>query len=135
VNIDEMREYVRYSTDIAIGCQVPNLQIEGSPRMRNISQTGLCFTTKSCVQRGNNIHLTIPVNGVDFEVDGTVMRCHDMEVHYEMGVKFNDDRTESSIQMIDQLCQIEQYRSDVKTKEGREMTSEEAGKEWAEKFG
>lgn len=134
MNIDEMREYIRHPTDIPIGCQAPNLQIDGSPRMRNVSHSGLCFTTKSCINRGSNVHLTIPVNGEDFEVDGVVMWCHDMETHYEMGVKFSDEKTEFSVRMIEQLCHIEQYRNEVKSKEGRELTSEEAGREWVSKF-
>jgi Tfp pilus assembly protein PilZ len=134
MNIEEMRQYIRHPTDIPIECSVPDTPIEDKPRMRNVSKSGLCFATKTRIEPGSNIHLKIPLNGVELEVDGLVMWCHDMDRSYEMGVKFNDDETGYSVRMIEQLCHIEQYRQQVQENEGREISSEEAGKEWVTKF-
>lgn len=133
-----MRQYIRHPTDIPIECSIPETPIEGRPRMRNVSRSGLSFATKTRMAPGTHIHLKIPLNGVNFEVDGVVMWCQDMEQHsdtrYEMGVKFSDDKTEFSVRMIEQLCHIEQYRQQVAEREGRDLNSEQAGREWVTKF-
>jgi len=134
MNIDEMREYIRHPTDIPIKCNIPDTPVDDSSRMRNVSNSGLCFTTKTKTTPGSSIHIKIPLNDADFEVSGIVMWCHDMETHYEMGVKFSDEKTDFSVRMIEQLCHIEHYRHEIKEKEGRELTSEEAGREWVKKF-
>jgi hypothetical protein len=36
--------------------------------------------------------------------------------------------------MVEQVCHIEQYKADVLKKEGRELTGEEAAKEWILKY-
>ena len=134
MNIDEMREYIRHSTDIPIKCNIPNTPIDDQSRMHNVSNNGLCFTTKTKITTGSNINVKIPLNDTDFEVNGVVIWCYDMESHYELGVKFSDEKTDFSVRMLEQLCHIEQYRNEVKANEGRELTSEEAGREWVNKF-
>ena len=135
--IDEMREYIRHPTDIPIECSVQNATATAaatSPRMQNISHSGLSFITRSNLAPGLLIHLQIPLNNQIFEIDGIVMWCLDMDGFYEMGVKFTDDQTEFSVRMIEQMCQIEHYRHQVHQLEGRDISSEQAGKEWVEKF-
>ena len=132
--IEEMRKYIRHPTDIPIECSVPNVPIEDRPRMRNVSRSGLSFSTHIAIAPGSNVHLAIPINGANFEVDGIVMWRQDMDNRYEMGVKFSDDKTEFTVRMIEQLCHIEQYRQQVNELEGREIDSEQAGKEWVKKF-
>jgi len=135
-DVSELRQYIRHPTNIPIECHIPDAPVEGRSTMRNVSKSGLSFTSKSCLARGSNIHLKIPLNGVDFEITGIVMWCHDMDDDdsYQMGVKFTNDKTEFSMRMIQQLCHIEQYRQQVLETEGRELSSEEAGKEWTSKF-
>lgn len=140
INIEELRQYIRHPTDIPIECSVPDspdtpdTRAEAKSRMRNVSRSGLCFTTRTRIEPGSQIKLKIPVNNVDFEVIGVVMWRNDMDGSYEMGVKFTDEQTEYSIRMVEQLCHIEQYRQQVQEREGREISSEEAGKEWVKKF-
>jgi hypothetical protein len=134
MNIDEMREYIRHPTDIPIICSISNTPIDDQSRMHNVSNNGLCFTSRTKVTTGSNIDIKIPLNDTDIEVNGVVIWCYNMENHYEMGVKFSDEKTDLAVRMIGQLCHIEQYRNDVKANEGRELTSEEAGREWIEKF-
>jgi len=134
MNIAEMRQYIRHPTEIPIESHVPDTAANDRSTMRNVSKSGLSFTSSSCVTPGSNIHLKIPLNDVVFEVGGIVMWCHDLEDFYEMGVKFTDDKAEYSMRMIEQLCHIEQYRQQVQEIEGREIDSVEAGREWTSKF-
>ena len=134
MNIDEMREYIRHPTDIPIKCSISDTPIDDQSRMHHVSNSGLCFTTRTKITNGRDINIKIPLNDTEIEVNGVVIWCYDLENHYEMGVKFSDEKTDFANRMIGQLCHIEQYRNDVKVNEGRELTSEEAGREWVEKF-
>ena len=132
-----MRQYIRHPTNIPIECSIADIPLESRTQMRNVSRNGLSFTSGKCIAPGSNIHLRIPLNSVEFDVIGVVMWCHDndeQDVQYEMGVKFTSDETEYSVRMIEQMCHIEQYRQQIQQREGRQISSEEAGKEWMEKF-
>ena len=133
----EMRQYIRHPTNIPIECSIAEIPLESRPQMRNVSRNGLSFTSGKCIAPGSNIHLRIPLNDVEFDVIGVVMWCHDndeQDGQYEMGVKFTSDETEYSVRMIEQMCHIEQYRQQIQQREGRQLSSEEASKEWMEKF-
>ena len=134
MNIEEMRRYIRHPVDMPLECSISNAPMQGNPFMRDLSKSGLSFTSRACAQPGSSLRLKIPLGSVEFEIEAVVMWCHDMEDHFEMGVKFIDDETEYSMRMIEQLCHIEEYRQQVKKLEGRELNSEEAGKEWIAKF-
>lgn len=53
---------------------------------------------------------------------------------FEVGVKFEDKDTEFAMRLIEQACYIEEYRKDVLSQEGRQLTEDEAAKEWIDKF-
>ncbi|MCK4710531.1 MAG: PilZ domain-containing protein, partial [Gammaproteobacteria bacterium] len=49
---------------------------------------------------------------------------------FEIGLKFDDPNELFRLRMIEQICHIQHYRAEVKQHEGRELSSEEAAKEW-----
>jgi hypothetical protein len=54
--------------------------------------------------------------------------------HYEIGVAFEDSLDAFRIRMVEQVCQIERYRLSVLGCEGRELTTEEAAREWIARY-
>ena len=134
MNIKEMRQYNRHPVDIPLECSVSEKPMQGNPYMRDLSKSGLSFISRACATPGSNLNIKIPLNGAEFEIEAVVMWCHDMEDHFEMGVKFLDENTEYSMRMVERLCHIEEYRKQVKMLEGRDLSSAEAGKEWVERF-
>ena len=134
MNIEEMRQYVRHSTEIPIHCTTPHGELGDNPVMRNVSKTGMCFTTGTKIDPKSTIQLTIPFHDTRIEVVGTVRWCHDMESHFELGVRFDENPPEATTRMIDQLCSVEEYRQKVKERERRELSSQQAAQEWMEKF-
>ena len=134
MNIEEMRQYVRHATETPIQCMTPHGQLSDNPVMRNVSKTGMCFTTGTKIDPKSNVQLKIPFHGADVELLGTVMWCHDMESHFELGVRFDDNRPDTTTKMIEQICSVEEYRQQVKERERRQISSDEAAREWMEKF-
>ena len=79
MNVDEMRQYIRYKTDIPVVCRSGPTKLEGQPRMINFSKNGLCFTTRERIELDSELSITIPFNKDELEDDGTVMWRMDME--------------------------------------------------------
>ena len=51
-----------------------------------------------------------------------------------MGVQFLDATDAFRARMVEQVCTIERYRTQVREQEGRELSAHEAAAEWIGKF-
>lgn len=136
-SIDErekaMRRFIRHPSDIPIAVSVGEVG-EYSDRLRDVSKGGLCFTSESFVALGKQVHIEIKVEEEDFHADGTVAWCKREGRLYAVGVAFSDTSTQFNVRMVEQICHIEHYRFEVEEAEGRKLTSEEAAREWVEKY-
>jgi hypothetical protein len=100
----------------------------------NVSEGGVCFSTSLELDAGTCLRLRIPVFGQQFEVDATVAWCREASSGYEVGVRFDSAQDRFSVRMVEQLLYIEDYRRRVELEEGRRMSSEQAAREWLERF-
>lgn len=100
----------------------------------NVSEGGLCFSSHVALDPGLAIHVVIPVLGQEFAADGRVAWCQRSGDSYEVGVQFASPQDRFSVRMVEQLCYIEDYRQQVARDEGRELSSEQAAREWIERF-
>ena len=57
-----------------------------------------------------------------------------MDEGYEVGVEFVMPDDEYRARMVEQLCYIEHYKRRVQAREGRELSGEQAAREWIEKY-
>ncbi|VUD68239.1 hypothetical protein TDB9533_04057 [Thalassocella blandensis] len=129
-----MRRYIRHPSDIPIAFSMGQISEHSSEKLKDVSRGGLCFSSDSPLQIGSPIHIEIPVQEKPFEADGTVAWCRSEGGSYAVGVEFSDTSTRFSVRMIEQICHIEHYKTQVAQEEGRFLSSEEAAKEWVEKF-
>ncbi len=129
-----MRSYLRHPTDIPIRYRLSDNRQSGSELLRNVGHGGLCFQTSHFIASGTELHITIALYGPPFEADGVVVWCKPLAKVYEVGVQFQDEETEFAVRMVEQACQIEHYKREVLTNEGRVLDGEEAAEEWIEKF-
>ena len=53
---------------------------------------------------------------------------------FEIGVKFNDEKTTFRMRMIEQICYIEEYRKNLCRVQKREIPWQEASDDWISKF-
>ena len=102
--------------------------------VRNVGEGGLCFATQLMLDPGMGIRVIIPVFGQRFEVEGVVAWCRPAAQGYQVGVRFVSPQDRFSVRMVEQLCYIEDYRAQVEREEGRRLTSEQAAKDWIERF-
>lgn len=128
-----MRTYIRHPTSIPI--QICAGGDDASRvRVRNLSAGGLCFLTDQPVKVGTIVEFEIPVTKPDYHGRGVIVwrREHARET-YEVGVRFTSDDEYFRTRMVEQVCQIEDYRQRLALK-GRQLTSEEAALEWIARY-
>lgn len=128
-----MRTYIRHPTTIPIHVCTDS---DESSRVhaRNLSAGGLCFITDKPVKVGSMVEFDIPVTSPDYHGRGVIMwRREQSPQSYEVGVRFTSDDEFFRTRMVEQVCQIEDYRQRLALK-GRKLTSEEAAMEWIARY-
>lgn len=128
-----MRTYIRHPTSIPIHVCTSGAD-ESRVQVRNLSAGGLCFITDQPVKVGTVVEFDIPVIKPDYHGRGVIVwRREQSSTEYEVGMRFTSDDEFFRARMVEQVCQIEDYRQRLALK-GRQITSEEAAFEWIEHY-
>lgn len=128
-----MRTYIRHPTSIPIQVCAGGDE-ESRVRVRNLSSGGLCFITDQPVKVGTIVEFDIPVTKPDYHGRGVIVwRREQAAKKYEVGVRFTSDDEYFRTRMVEQVCQIEDYRQRLALK-GRQLSSEEAAIEWISRY-
>ncbi len=128
-----MRTYIRHPTSIPIQVCATGDE-DAQVRARNLSTGGLCFITDRPVKVGTLVEFDIPFIQPDYHGHGVIMwRREESSNLYEVGVRFTTDDEYFRTRMVEQVCQIEDYRQRLALK-GRQLSSEEAAIEWIEHY-
>jgi len=129
-----MRRYLRHPSDVPIRYHLGEVVANRHDYLLNIGQGGLCFTSNRALPVGARIQIEIPIAEPAFRAEGIVAWSHARDGDFETGVRFAGAETEYNLRMVEQLCQIEHYRREVREREGREISSEEAALEWIRQY-
>jgi hypothetical protein len=128
-----MRNYIRHPTAIPIILSAR----EHSPTevcLNNLSAGGLCFVTDWPVKVGAVVNLLICSVDPNYRGEGVIVwRRNQQPEGFEVGVRFISDDEYFRMRMVEQVCQIEDYRHELEV-HGRRLSSEEAAMEWIECF-
>lgn len=128
-----MRTYIRHPTSIPIQVCAGGDE-DSRVQVRNLSSGGLCFITDKPVKVGTMVEFDIPVTKPDYHGRGVIVwRREQSSNSYEVGVRFTSDDEFYRTRMVEQVCQIEDYRQRLALK-GRQLSSEEAALEWIERY-
>ena len=129
------RRYIRHPANIPI--QVGRAPHGGGrrPTAYDISHGGLAFRTDRCYDAGEIVSLSIPTVDPPFELQARVAWCRPINGDYQTGVEFLGASDAFRARMVEQVCHIEEYQRQVKAKEGRELSGDEAAREWIARFG
>jgi len=83
---------------------------------------------------GSLVEFGIPLIKPDYHGRGVVVwRREESAQQFEVGVRFTSDDEYFRTRMVEQVCQIEDYRQRLALK-GRQLNSEEAALEWIEHY-
>ena len=125
------RQFIRHPTDIPIEFSI-NDEVEHI-QVKDIGDGGLCFSCNHSITIGKQIHIIIPICNPEFDADGIVRWCKQDGTSFLIGVAFQQEAVTFAVRMVEQVCHIEHYRSEMKIDKGIEMTSEQAAMEWISK--
>ena len=125
-----MRKFVRHPSSIPIDLAVEQVTHPKASELRNISNGGFaCAVDEPIAIGARSCNLRIPVIWPDYHGCGVVVWCRAMPPRYEIGIEFGSQHLFKT-KMVEQLCQIEDYRQQVLSDYGRELDSEQAAQEW-----
>lgn len=130
---DTTRFFIRHPADIPITYLVENRATDARD-VKNLSTGGVCFTCDEYLEPGKTVHVSIPYSDLDASIDGEVVWCSSKGIQFEVGVKFIYSVNPFHFRQVEQLCQIEHYRRNVLLDEGRNLSREDAAKEWITQF-
>ena len=131
-----IRRHIRHVTGIPIEVTLDydhNYHVEGE-NIANVSLGGLCFIASDRLEVNESIQVRCPVLNEGHSLDGKVVWCTKTAKGYEIGLEFDDPEEVERLRMIEQICQIESFRLDLEKREGRILSSEQAAREWVNRY-
>ncbi len=133
-----IRKFIRHPVDIPIRVNLNWADEEDDETVdqtiTNVSLGGLAFLSDRPLEKLERVRICISILQQDNFLVGTVVWCNPVGSNYEIGVEFEKSRDVYRLRMIEQICHIEHYRKEVAQLEGRELSPQEAAKEWIEKY-
>lgn len=131
-----MRSYIRHPSEIPVEielCPAGTCRQPVDSRLRDVGMGGISFVMQTEVCIGMLVRVRIPVVDPCFEALGRVTRVDCEAGRCVVAVGFLDRADAYRARMVEQICHIEQYRRDVRQREGRRLSPEEAAREWIER--
>lgn len=128
-----MRSFIRHDTELPIAVELA-ASPSSSDSLCNVSHGGLSFRHATALPLGAQVQVSISVTGPSFAAACRVVWCQPEGNFWQVGVVFLDQEDLYRARLVEQVCQIEQYRKDEQARHGRKLTGQEAALEWIGKF-
>ena len=132
-----MREFIRHPSSVPV--QLIELDGDIKPglnTLNNVSFGGVCCICSEPIEKGSPVKIKINCVNPSFEMNGKTVWCKPKNDIFEIGVEFIVSKNKMFLfRMVEQICHIEHYRFEVFNNEGRQLSSEQAAKEWIDKYG
>ncbi|EXI66621.1 MAG: hypothetical protein AW08_02526 [Candidatus Accumulibacter adjunctus] len=127
------RSFIRHPADIPLAIAVDGAHRRSAPRLKDVSEGGLACLSRRPLSVGAAVVLSIPLVQPPFRAAAVVVWCQRQGGAYEVGIRFADADDLFAARMVEQVCQIEHYRQQVRRDEGRLLDAEAAAREWIER--
>jgi hypothetical protein len=128
------RRFIRHPSDIPIEIFLEDVVTHSREYLNNIGIGGLSFRSRVFLDKDVLIRIRIPLVRPIFEATGRVVWCRKAEDFFNVGVEFMEVDSAFRARMVEQLCHIEHYKKEIREREGRQITGEEAAIEWIRKY-
>ena len=134
-----MRNFIRHPIDIPIKIiENESEDCEGEDSLdqslHDISIGGLRCLSDKPLAAGTEVTIIIDLVEPALEIPGIVIWCQATHTFYELGIEYQGEKDVYRLRMVEQICHIEHYRKEVQTREGRNISSEEAAQEWIARY-
>jgi len=134
-NVDR-RRFIRHLLVNPLEFQVSDKEQFEKTTTVDMSEGGLLFMSKQDVAPGAAIKINMPLYNKVFNIKAQVIHCTKDEESglFNIGVTFINYADAFKVKLIEQIYLIEEYRVLRSLQLGKEMTIQEASKEWIEKY-
>ena len=132
----EKRRYIRHLLVSPLEFQVSDKEEFERTETVNLSEGGLLFMSTKDVAPGTFIKLQMPLYDKVFKISAKVVHSTKDAATgmYSIGVTFVNYADAFKVKLIEQIYLIEEYRVLRSLQIGREMTLQEASKEWIKRY-
>ncbi len=129
-----MRNFIRHPADIPIKIIKNESGDCYRQPLQDISIGGLRCRFNEPLAIGDEIKIIIDLVEPVLEISGRVVWCRAVDAAYELGIEYQGEEDVYRLRMVEQICHIEHYRKEIQIREGRNISSEQAAREWIVKF-
>jgi len=129
-----MRNFIRHPADIPIKIIKDENGEHYYQPLRDISIGGLRCRFNEPLEIGVNIKIIVDLVDPGLEIPGKIVWCRADVASYELGIEFRGEKDVYRLRMVEQICHIEHYRNEMLIREGRNISSEQAAREWIVKY-
>ncbi len=126
----KIRLHKRSKSDLPIDVSINDEANPETDLLNDVSLGGLSFKSKVPIQENKIIEITMPLTYPVFQVIGRVRWCRKEADHYIVGIRFVTPVNELTVEAVEEICDIDEYKNEVYKKEGRILSSEDAAVEW-----
>jgi hypothetical protein len=129
------RQFIRHPSEIPIEAKRSYKLAYNLLHLHNISLGGLAFKSAIAWTPGTVISIRVPLIDPNFETFGKVVWCKKQQedTNFDVGVEFMQANDAFRARMVEQVCQIEQYKRRLE-QQGRKVSIDEAAMEWINRY-
>ncbi len=126
-----MRQYERHYAGIPV--RIIHAGKKYNFIIENVSLGGMACKGEHEIEVGDEVELQITLLNPIYLCKGKVVWCKEAGDYFELGIEHLGPKDKARLDMVEQVSHIEHYRADIKAAEGRELTGEQAAREWIAK--
>jgi c-di-GMP-binding flagellar brake protein YcgR len=132
----EKRRFIRHLLVNPLEFKISDAEHFEKTETVNVSEGGLLFLSKKRVEPGTFIQLQMPLYDKVFKIKAKVVHIEKDETTgmEKIGVAFVNYADAFKVKLIEQIYLIEEYRVLRSLQLGREMTLQEASREWIKRY-
>lgn len=124
----DRRAFIRHPADIPI--RVDTVADQPCSRVADVSYGGLAFVSNRPRAVGTMLDIRIDDQRAGLDARAVVVWCQCEGATYRVGVRFLDPEDAFRSRLVQQMFAIERFRREFARSEGREVSREEAAREW-----
>lgn len=124
------RQYLRHRCDLPVRCRRSSEPRACHTRLKDLGLGGVCFRSPRPFEPGTCLEVSFPILQSEQCLRGHVAWSRRDGDGYEVGLCFDDEAEAFKARMVEQLAAIEAYRHEALKREGRDLSTEAAAREW-----
>jgi len=134
----EKRKFIRHPLSYPLRTRVlseKNGKLVVKSSAENIGAGGLLFRSSVAMNREAEVEINLTVEGRNFLLDGTVVRCDpDENGNYNVAVSFKRQDEALKVRMMEQIVRIEEFKNRLERRCKKKIDFAWVAKQWIKRY-